>query len=107
MDNARIYVGRAPRDRRKYNNYICNEYLLSWLRAWPVLLRLRDHVVDGGLHVGVGERGVAALGRHHSLLAREALECMLIERRLALRNARTPVRLVAHLGCTGDTRAMA
>ena len=40
-------------------------------------LRLGDHVVDRGLHVRVGQRRVAALGRHHALLAREALQRIL------------------------------
>lgn len=71
------------------------------------LLGLRDHIVHGGLHGGVLERSIAALGRHHAFLALVALDRMIVELCIALGDTRTPVSLVAELRRAGDTGGMA
>ena len=70
------------------------------------LLVQLDDVIDGLLDEVVRPVGAAALGRHHAGLAVEALQGVVVERLLALGNARTPGTLVAHLGSTRDSGSM-
>src|SRR6266576_6988124 len=66
-------------------------------RAWGSSLRRRYHVVDGGLHVCIGERRIAALWRHHAAFALETLDRVCIERVIAFRDSCGPRRFVAKL----------
>src|SRR5690349_24617410 len=74
--------------------------------AWVLLVEI-DDVVDGLLDEIVRPVGAAALGRHHTRLAVEPMQRVVVERVLALRDARAPLRLVADLRRTGDAGAMA
>src|SRR5690242_17404554 len=104
------------------------QHQISWPRAWAAriiatleslyalsdssgsmtkrsgnLLGLRDHVLHRGTHLGVGQRCVAALGRHGVL----ALQRILDERVHALLDPGRPGRLVAELRRAGDAGRMA
>src|SRR5438309_10904277 len=61
------------------------------------LLALRDHEIDRGADLLLGQRRVARLGRHRAL----ALGHRLHQRVRALLDARRPCRLVAELGRAG------
>src|SRR5688572_22579244 len=63
----------------------------SMMKRRTRLLALRDHEVDRGPDLGVGERRIARLGRHRAL----ALDHRLHQRVRALLDARCPGRLVA------------
>src|SRR5271169_1501750 len=65
------------------------------------LLRDLHHVIDGLLDQVIGQIQSSALGRHHGAVALEALDRVLVERRLALGDARSPGGLVARLRCAG------
>ena len=73
----------------------------------PALARLVGHVVDGRLHLVVGQRRRCAPRRHLSLAAREAFDRVLVKHFLALRDARAPVGLVAGLGRACHARCVA
>src|SRR4249919_209210 len=71
------------------------------------LLQLADHPVDGGGDLRVAERRVAAAGRHHAAIgALVAFHRMLVERFLALGDARRP-RGLFELGRHGDAGGVA
>ena len=70
------------------------------------LFRGGDHIVHRGFHVGIGCRGTA-FRRHHTGLALEALDGVLVQRIRALRDARRPCGLVAELGRAGDAGGVA
>src|SRR6185503_6858463 len=67
------------------------------------LLALRDHVFDRRVHLGVGERGIARLGRHGAFALGHGLE----QHVHALLDARRPGRLVAELGRSGEALRVA
>ena len=69
------------------------------------LLPGRDHVVDGVFHGLVGKIRATALRRHEASLALVTLECVLVQRILALREPRRPGCFVAELRSAGDARA--
>src|SRR5690606_17269482 len=70
------------------------------------LLEVVEHPVDRGLDLLVGQRGVAALGGHHAGAAGEALDGVLVQRVLALGDARGPRALGQGRG-TADAAAVA
>ena len=72
--------------------------LWPWPRACAGLLDLADHPLDGGVHLFIAQRRIAALGRHHARLAGEPFGSVLDQGIQALGNARRPVGLVAHGG---------
>src|ERR1700726_2105773 len=77
-----------------------------WI-ATAALLRHLHHVIDSLLDEVVGCVGAAALGRHQTRATLKALEGVLVERRLALGDARSPGGLVAGLGCAADSLSVA
>ena len=66
------------------------------------LFAVLDHVIDGCLHRIVREIRAATFGRHHASVAHVAFDGVLVERVVALSNARRPCGGVTHLGCTGS-----
>jgi hypothetical protein len=71
------------------------------------LLRLRDHEIDSGLHFIVLQRRATTARRHHALLTREALDGVLVQHVVTLRDARSPLVLVARDRGTRHTGGMA
>src|SRR6185437_16272122 len=75
-------------------------YVLYWTDE-DILssFHLRDHPLHGGLDLRIGERGVAALGRHVvAVRTGVAIDRVLHERRDAFLDARRPRGLVGDLG---------
>ena len=70
------------------------------------LLGVADHVHHGSFHVLVRSGG-ATLGRHHALLASEALDGVLEQGFFALSDTGSPVSLVIQLGSTGNASSVA
>src|ERR1700722_11371080 len=111
----RCWSARARNLRRSRHDWRCSRArprrpstrAAATAEAGSRLLGHLHHVIDGLLDELVGEIRAAALGGHHSALALEALERMVVEGRLALGDAWPPGRLVAGLGRTGDARAVA
>src|SRR5262245_25537779 len=75
----------------------------SMMKRRTRLLALRDHEVDSGADLRVGERGTARLGRHRAL----ALDYRFHQRRGALLDARRPRFLVAELRRAGEALRVA
>src|SRR6185503_11810616 len=75
----------------------------SMTKRMTRLLALRDHEFDARAQLGVGERGVARLGRHGAF----ALGYRLHERVHPLLDARCPCRLVAELRRSRHARGVA
>src|SRR3546814_264263 len=67
-----------------------------WTVSWTfLLLEVGEHPVDGGLDLLVGQRRVAALGRHDpAVRAGVAIDRVGVERLGALGDARRPIGLV-------------
>ena len=66
------------------------------------LFRLRDHVVDGGLDLGVAQRRIPAFGRHRSRAPRYPINGAGVESVDALGDALGPVALIIQLRRAGD-----
>ena len=66
-------------------------------------VRFAEHVIDRRLDLGIRQADTGATCRHSALLPDKTFDRVLIERVVALGNARRPLVLVTDNGCAAGT----